>query len=530
MPYVLGHGEWPHGNTWLFEAVLESYIPLLNLINRLDDRGLRSALTWSMSPIVTEQLLHPQFSDLLIHYIRKQIHQAETDLEKFHRIEDARWNIPMGTYWKAWYQHRMEDFTDRYATSIPQALRQAQEKEILELMPTSLTHSYLPLLQSEHSINMQIAKALSLHERVYHHRPHIMWLPECGYSPRMNTKRDMGLEEYMLLNDVRATIINQTNHFHIVDQSSKWQELPEYLQPMSIVRIQSNIDNKRDLSIMIRHQELCSKIWSENEGFPSHADYLEFHKKEYDSSLKYWRVTDRAVGLDKKQPYSPHIAKKKAKQHAREYVQMLETHAREYAEAMNQPGVICLAFDTELFGHWWFEGPHFLESLIEQINQSEYLNMTTYSESLDLQKELPIVQCSRGSWGANGNDDSWLNEHTKSIWENIHHAEKMMNEILEEGNPPGRLKQRIAELALRELMLMQASDWTWLISMNKASDYARQRFEEHYAFFEQLISIFRSIGDSEYYTKEELIILQKIEQRDDILQDINIDDWHYSSA
>ncbi|MGA1250207.1 MAG: 1,4-alpha-glucan branching protein domain-containing protein, partial [Candidatus Kapaibacteriota bacterium] len=175
-------------------------------------------------------------------------------------------------------------------------------------------------------------------------------------------------------------------------------------------------------------------------------------------------------------------------------------------------------------------GPHFLESLIEQINQSEYLNMTTFSESLELQKELPIVQCSRGAWGANGNDDSWLNEHTKSIWENIHHAEKMMNEILEEGNPPGRFKQRIAELALRELMLMQASDWTWLISMKKASDYARERFEEHYVFFEQLTCIFRSMGDREHYTEEELIILQKIEKRDDILNDINIDDWHYSSA
>lgn len=527
MPYVLNHGTWPHGDTWLHEVVLESYIPILNMINELHEKGLKARIMISCSPILSEQLLHPHFSDSLVSYANRQIQQAEHDLEKFIKIEDARWNISMGNFWKAWYQHRLRDFREVYFESIPNALAKARDHQLIELMPTSLTHAYLPLLHQGQSIHMQINTAMIHQERIFGHRPACIWLPECGYRPAMddmNSASNQGLEEYLIKNGIQATIIDQSTKVNYVDDGISLK-IPERLRPLRSMHIQSSIHTEQSLAIFIRHKELCSRIWSEQQGYPAHPEYLDFHKKEYDSSLRYWKVTDVKTGPENKEPYSPHIGKKQAKQHAFEFVEALEEHAKAYHEMNDDAGVICLAFDTELFGHWWFEGPYFLQSMIEYVADSTLLEMATISECMGQQGNLDKVTCESGSWGVNGTDQTWKNNATDILWDHIHEAEQTLHTILQKGIKPSPDKYRILNQALRELMLMQASDWPWLITRNTASDYAEHRFAEHHLFFEALIAIYVQMGEREQCTWDEYHKLENIENKDDILRHITIQDW-----
>lgn len=532
MPYVFNHGTWPHGDTWLHEVALESYIPILNMINTLHDHGRKARITISLSTILSEQLLHPQFSTSLKAYGLRQIQQADIDLKKFMNIEDARWNISMGNYWKAWYHHRLNDFQNVYHESIPSALASAQAQQLIEVIPTSLTHAYLPLLSEKHSVHMQINAALSHHERIYGKRPAFMWLPECAYRPAMddvNSASKEGLEEYLIKNGIQATIIDQSTKVNYVDDEISLK-VPERLRPMRAVRIHSSIHTEQSLAMFIRHHDMCAHIWSEQQGYPTHPEYLDFHKKEYDSSLRYWKVTNYKTGPESKEPYSPHIAKKQAMQHAAEFVQALEDRARECQEFTQDAGVLCLAFDTELFGHWWFEGPYFLQCMIECIADSPLLEMATLSECMENQDYIARVTCSSGSWGAGGDDRTWKNEATNDIWHRIHAAERTLRETLDRGIVLSRDKTRILNQALRELMLMQASDWPWLITRNTASDYAEHRFTEHHSFFEALMGIYVQMGDREQCTWEEYHKLESIENTDDILRNITIEDWLAHSA
>jgi len=531
MPYVLNHGTWPHGDTWLHEVVLESYIPILNMINALDEKGLKARIMISCSPILSEQLLHPRFPDSLASYACRQIQQAEHDLEKFMNIEDARWNIPMGNFWKAWYQHRLSDFRNVFHESIPSALAKARERQLIDVMPTSLTHAYLPLLNEGRSIHMQINAALVHQECIFGQRPAYMWLPECGYRPAIKDEKSalkIGLEEYLIHNGIQATIIDQSTD--VIYEDTLVFNVPERLRPMSMIRMLSSINTSQSLSLFIRHQELCSRIWSEQQGYPTHPEYLDFHKKEYDSSLRYWKVTDVKTGPEKKEPYSPHIGKKQAKQHALEFVQELEEYAKEYQGMKDDAGMICLAFDTELFGHWWFEGPHFLQSMIEYVADSTLLEMATISECMEEQEDIAKVSCASGSWGEGGTDQTWKNDTTHMLWDHIQKAEQTLKTILQSGTVLSPDKSRILNQALRELMLMQASDWPWLISKNTASDYAEHRFLEHHAFFEALIGIYVQMGEREQCTWDEYHKLESIENKDDILREITIKDWLAYSA
>jgi len=530
MPYVLQHGTWPHGNTWLFEVVLESYIPLLNIINELHEQGLQSHLTLSISPILTEQLSHPEFPALLMQYALEQQVQAGTDIQKFMKYPHAAWNIPMGHYWKEWYSKRIHEFSTMYENSITNALRLLSEKKLIELIPTSVTHAYLPLLQNSNAINLQIGKAISLHEQAYHCKPVAFWLPECGYSPEIpitDLHAVRGIQEYLINNGIRSTILNQTNKVEYSTDNSSIHYLPEHLRPLQLVQLQSTINDEQNLTVFIRHQDLCSKIWGEDIGYPAHADYLDFHKKEYDSSLKYWKVTNLHTGADSKQPYNPERAMQQTSYDAKEFVRELEAHVIAYQQTKNQPGVICLAFDTELFGHWWFEGPKFLLDLIRYISESDYVQMQTLSDAVNIHDHSSTVRSASGSWGKNGNMDSWLNQDTKSIWDAIHNAQTQLDSIVKSGTAFGNHKQHILSLALRELVLMQSSDWTWLISMNTASDYALQRFNDHHSTFDALLTMFVDMGDRETYTEEESQILARIAKRDDTLQEIEIQDWNH---
>ena len=530
MPYVMNHDMWPHGTVWLSEVVCESYLPILEVIQDLHQEGIRPTLSFDFSPILLAQLSHSNALSIFTEYVKQQIEQSKKDLEKFSKIPDAVQNIPMGEFWKSFYEERLQTLHGMNDSSIIERLRIAEQDGLIEIMTCGLTHAYLPLLDFEQSTRMQIASSVKMHELYFAHKPRAIFLPECGYAPKLiGENGEYYLEDIILEQSINMIVLDQQHSMKYVDsEHDVVRILPESLRPLSQVRLQKTYKNQ-SLKVLIRHKSASDKVWSEKSGYPSHSAYLDFHKREFDSTLRYWKVTNHPEYTQEKYPYMMADAKKQAQIDAKEYVEYLEELALSYSEQVNETGVICLAFDTELFGHWWFEGPEFLSNFIREMDRSDILSLKFPSE-IQWNDSIHTVQCSAGSWGMNGTDETWKNASTMWLLDNIHDAEQRFEDRVHSIDINDQLEKRIMDQALRELLLMQASDWPFLITKNQASDYAKERFMQHQDYFTSLIAFFDLIKSGKVLTNDQETLLARIVQVDDIFQTIDIHRWRHHSA
>jgi 1,4-alpha-glucan branching enzyme len=530
MPYVMNHDMWPHGTVWLSEVVCESYLPILEVIQDLHQEGIRPTLSFDFSPILLAQLSHSNALSIFTEYVKQQIEQSEKDLDKFSKIPEAVQNIPMGEFWKSFYEERLQTLHGMNDSSIIERLRIAEQDGLIEIMTCGLTHAYLPLLDFEQSTRMQIASSVKMHELYFAHKPRAIFLPECGYAPKLiGENGEYYLEDIILEQSINMIILDQQHSMKYVEsEHDVVRILPESLRPLSQVRLQKTYKNQ-SLKVLIRHKSASDKVWSEKSGYPSHSAYLDFHKREFDSTLRYWKVTNHPEYTQEKYPYMMADAKKQAQIDAKEYVEYLEELALSYSEQVNETGVICLAFDTELFGHWWFEGPEFLSNFIREMDRSDILSLKFPSE-IQWNDSIHTVQCSAGSWGMNGTDETWKNASTMWLLDNIHDAEQRFEDRVHSIDINDQLEKRIMDQALRELLLMQASDWPFLITKNQASDYAKERFMQHQDYFTSLIAFFDLIKSGKVLTNDQETLLARIVQVDDIFQTIDIHRWRHHSA
>jgi 1,4-alpha-glucan branching enzyme len=530
MPYVLHHGDWPHGNTWLSEVVFEAYMPLLNILRKLKQEGIEARISLDISPILLEQLSHPDSPRIFKEYALRSINQAKKDLEKFSKIRDAFCNIPMAKYWHNFYQDALFCFEEIYEEAIIHGIVNAAESGQIELMTCGLTHAYLPLLSSKQSVDIHIHGAQKIHEQHFGAASHSMWLPECGFESSIQSEsQSFHLDESLLKHDISMIFLDQQHNIEYDEESQKiLKHCPAFLIPLFPITFAKKT-SERTLKSLIRHKTACDKVWSKESGYPVHSAYLDFHKKEFNSSLRYWKVTDHKTGQEYKLPYSPIEAKQCAKEDANDYIRYLEEIALSFQSSYSSKGVICLAFDAELFGHWWFEGPDFLYHLIKGIHASELLELKFPSEVYQIEGSLNI-NSAEGSWGINGTDETWNNIANAWMLNCIHEAEMQFSERIVSLNAGNDVQMRILNQALRELLLMQASDWPFLITHQQAVDYAEQRFCGHRDAFKKLIAIYDEMFAGADLTKEFESIIEHLEQQDDVLKDITIEDWDYHSA
>ena len=183
LPYVLGHGRWPHGADWLNEAAAESYIPLLNVMNRLVAEGISPKMTIGLSPVLAEQLADEQFKDEFVHYLEQKIDAAVDDRAHFltyhytHLAELAK-------LWQEFYDRILEVFRVTYNSDIIGAFKKLQDAGHIEIITCAATHGYFPLLSQDSSLQAQTKMAVKSYTRMFGRKPRGMWLPECAYRPR----------------------------------------------------------------------------------------------------------------------------------------------------------------------------------------------------------------------------------------------------------------------------------------------------------------------------------------------------------
>ena len=235
---------------------------------------------------------------------------------------------------------------------------------------------------------------------------------------------------------------------------------------------------------MARDPHTTVKVWSGEHGYPGDENYLEFHKQLYPGRLRYWRISQEKHELGKKEPYDPWSAFERLGHHADDFVRTLKETLAQYRGESEKLGTVVSMYDTELFGHWWWEGPEFLYEASRRLHNDPDIECVSGSDLVEKNPPKYTITLPEGSWGEGGYHYIWLNDENIWTWERLYPAQRRMRQMAREyAQGPARA---IVEQAARELLLAEASDWQFLISTLSAQDYAEIRFKDHIERFERL--------------------------------------------
>ncbi|MBO8158345.1 glycoside hydrolase family 57 protein [Thermosyntropha sp.] len=478
IPYVKRQGRWPFGEVWLFEAMAETYIPLLRSFLRLHEEGVKAHVTISLSPTLMEQLNSKYIKKEFIDYLKACEKRAAEDERYFISCGEKKLAETATSYCR-FYKDVRRDFTVDFGNDILGIIKNMQENGCIEVLATAFTHAYLPLLDYK-SAKAQVFYGKKIYEKFFNTEPRGFWLPECGYRK--------GLEDILIENDFNYFFVDS----HAIEggkplevfSGEVLEDNPE-IETFAITGLSTYRPYKlkdKDISVFGRNALVSYQVWSAEFGYPGDENYREFHKHSPRSGLKYWKVTNRNKPFDQKEVYNVHKAEKKAKEHAAHFVDVLQNTISEAQKiGFNRP-LIVGCYDTELFGHWWWEGVIWLEEVMRQIDEKE-LNMALPSNVEPPRHEAEIFD---SSWGMGGKHFVWYNRETMWMWEIIEKA-RQEYDVIAEGPGQTELEYRVKQQALKELMLIQSSDWLFMVTNNLTRDYAMKRFFEHYTKFLRLV-------------------------------------------
>ncbi|OLC05420.1 MAG: hypothetical protein AUH45_00405 [Gemmatimonadetes bacterium 13_1_40CM_69_22] len=508
LPYVLNHGRWPHGSDWLCEAALDSYLPLLEQLQELaaPPHDTRAPVTIGFTPVLANQLASPAFAQELEAFFDQREAVCREAPAALAATGDAAL-LPLVDYWKARLS-RLRKLFQSVDRDIVAAFRRLQDDGHLEIIGSAATHGYLPLLARDESVQLQLTVGRSEHRRLFGRDPVGCWLPECAYRPRAGKRR--GIEDHLAAAGFRyfftdahlaragtplgmyAEIPLGAERFDAErhDASSK-PAAAAVRSPYQAYRV-TPPRAKRSVATLVRDPRSSMQVWSRHQGYPGDEWYLEFHKIRWPGGLKLWRVTGPDVDLGAKRPYDPAAARGRAGDHARHFAHLLaEIAAAPAAGGAKAAGVVVAPFDTELFGHWWFEGVDFLAAVYRELRYHPRIRAVTASQHLADHPPRVGLRLAEGSWGVNGDHTMWLNDRTAWTWPRLRALEGAFWKAAPAALASPGARPVLAQAA-RELLLAQASDWQFMISTGAVPDYAERRFKLHCDDAERLVAALTS--------------------------------------
>ncbi|MEE9614425.1 MAG: 1,4-alpha-glucan branching protein domain-containing protein [Thermodesulfobacteriota bacterium] len=557
LPYVLSHGTWPHGTDWLNEAAAETYLPLLDVFNRLKDEGMSPGVTVGLSPVLTEMLANDGFKEGFKGYLKQKIAAAEADIKEFTGLGDEQM-AGVARMWRDFYGRRHTEFVERYNEDILGGFRELQDGGHIEIITCGATHGYFPLLSRDTSIYAQVKQAVVSYRRHFGRDPRGIWLPECAYRPSYRWSPPVGGEgeeqEPYLRKGVEEFLGENGLEYFFVDShllkggesvgvyrdrleglKDLWERFMEQYEPLPevsdrtpynvyLVGAGPGVDMK-PVAVFTRDPKTGMQVWSGEWGYPGDENYLEFHKKRFPGGHRYWRVTDAKADLADKQPYSPELAYGRVPEHAAHFVGLIKENLAAHREKTGKDGIVVSPYDAELFGHWWSEGPEWIYHVIKCLHADGEVASVTAGEYLDASRPTEVVSLPEGSWGEGGYHGIWLNETTTWTWHHIYEAEDEMHGLaLKYGDRTDDPElQEILKQAAREFFLLVSSDWQFLISTRSASDYAEMRLLRHYKDFKRLSALAskKAGGGGAGLGKADSEFLALVSKRDCLFPDID---------
>jgi 1,4-alpha-glucan branching enzyme len=534
LPMVVNHGRWPHGSDWLNEATFECYLPLLDVALRLVADGISPKWTLNISPVLAEQLASPEFQKELSFYY-DNVRKAAVNTREHFRREGHEDIVALTVYWEQFYE-RMWELHRRIGGDIPGTFAELQRGRHIEIITCAATHGYLPLLSRDESIRLQLRTAVETHKRHFGAAPRGIWLPECAYRPRYEWTPPAGQHrgDRKLRPGIEEMLAEQGLEYFVADAHLVAAAAPVFLYRDYVPRKTQldaagpDVSRKAPLSpyqsyrvasrggtgsavAFFRDPKTTLQVWSREHGYPGEHAYLEFHKKHFPGGLRFWRITDSSGDLGKKIVYDPAFAAEKARGHARHFVDLVKDTLQQ--ASARGPAVVCAPYDAELFGHWWFEGPQWLDHVARSMAKGG-VTTATLGETLTMVPPASRVSLPEGSWGEGGDHRVWLNRETEWTWDRVYSAEAEWAEHLGRAVRMDGEYRRVLTQATRELLLLEASDWQFLITTQAARDYAERRVAEHYAEFKRLSEMARTLADGHELSTEATDTLRRLERED----------------
>jgi len=554
LPYVINHGTWPHGLEWLCEAAAETYLPILKKLRQLEKEGVSLKPNINLSPILLEQLAHPVFKEEFPKYVKRKIAAALKDEGEFSAKGDAHL-AHVARFWQKFYEVALEDF-EYYGGDIIRGFREFNDAGLVEIFTCAATHGYFPLLGTDASIRAQVRIGVETHKKHLGKKPRGIWIPECGYRPagmwnypvslngsgpgavRHPFHRE-GVEQILAESGIEYFFIDT----HLVEESAIFTPYEILAGDVPVaIEVESGEPrasfyqpffadtpdrSRAQVAFFTRDPRTSVQVWSGEHGYPGDGAYLDFHKKRFPGGNRYWRVTGPKVDLGDKLPYSPEEALSRTRMHAQHFAGITPTAIRKYPPVGNVKPILTAPFDAELFGHWWFEGPEFLGHLAREYAKPDSpLEMITCSEYLEKYPPAGFLEIQEGSWGASGDNRVWLNPDTAWTWKHIYPAEFSVQQMARSDKwQDSEMGTRLAKQICRELLLLESSDWQFLITTAAARDYAEQRFDTHLGQFRTLIDAWRRFESTNEVSSDAQKQLEAIEKRDSVFADVNPEYW-----
>ena len=504
LPYVRSRNPGSLEEDWYFQALSESYLPLLESLNNCLRQGARPRLTMSLSPTLLSLLSDPVLQERFEPWIEQRCQLLERCAPD---EQDAAAEL------HAHFQRQLEGFR-RHQGQVLRGFKELLQLGVLDLITCSATHGYLPLLRDPpQAVQGQLRTAVREHERLLGVRPRGIWLPECAFYE--------GLDAELAKAGLRYAVLDAHGLLHGLPR-------PRY-------GVYAPICSSASVAFFGRDSEATLPVWSASDGYPGDAAYREFHRdigwevpeEELQAAgilssrplgLKLRRVSGGDCPLNGKLPYQPAAATRKAQEHAHSYVNERLRQLEELDGVMDRPPLVVAPFDAELFGHWWFEGPQFLEQVFIQ-GQTAGLNFSTLRDHLSNQPQLQVCRPSPSSWGQGGYHSYWLSSSNAWVVPEWHKACLAMVQAVRAPQRQSQQQQRMLQQAARELLLAQSSDWSFILRAGTTTELARERIRRHLERFWRLLDGLKTGGQVDQRW------LSAVEAEDALFPTIDPNNW-----
>jgi len=495
---------------WLFEAITETYLPLLQIMEGWQNNGMQTRLTLSLSPTLCAMLLDPMLQERYLRHLDGLIQLADSEIHRTH------WDAAYREL--AWmYHHRFtglrETYLD-YGRNLAGAFKQLQDDGMLEIATCAATHALLPLLCSDPpSLRAQILVARDHYRACFGRDPRGIWLPECAYAE--------GIEQVLEEANIRWFVTETHGLLHA--------------RPRPRYGVFAPVFTPNGVAAFGRDFESAKQVWSKHQGYPGDFRYRDFYRdigfdldldyvKPYlpapgargFTGIKYHRITG---GTMEKQIYDRGAALRAADEHADHFLRARVEQFGKLGAIMDRPPIVVSPYDAELFGHWWYEGPEFLNLFVRKAYYDQKaFTFITPGEYLRLYPTQQVAAPAASSWGEEGYWRVWLNESNAWIYPHLRAAQARMTELAEKFAGSSGLTERALRQAARELVLAQSSDWPFILRTGTSPEYAARRVKDHlWRFLELHRQLTTGQVDEPW--------LAKIEQMDNIFPHIDYRYW-----
>lgn len=483
LPFVKHPGyEYFLEEHWLFEAIDETYIPLLMGFKSLEERGVDFKITVSMTPPLCEMLSDDYLRDKYHKHLERMIELCHKEVE---RTKDDAYFRDISRFYLERFSTIKAFFEGFLSYDVLNGYRHFSDSGKMEIITCGATHGFLPLMSSnKKAVDVQIELAVTTHKKHFGKAPNGIWLPECAYYE--------GLDEILNKNGIK---------FFFMDSHGI-----VYAKPTPKFGVFAPIYTPNGVAAFGRDPDSSKQVWSSKEGYPGDVDYRDFYRDiGYDldfeyvkpyicpdgtrvfTGLKYFRVTSAS---EHKEVYNRQNALAKAKEHAANFHFNREKQAEYLSSFIDRPPLIVTPYDAELFGHWWFEGPDFLMHVFEEMDKHGVIQAITPMEYMAIYDTNQVAEPNPSSWGDKGYYDVWINGGNDWIYRHLHFMADKMTEFADKYyNLQDSMTLRVLNQMARELLLAQSSDWAFLMTTKTAVEYSTRRTREHISNFVRLLDM-----------------------------------------